>query len=225
MVAYLIFLALVLWGSSAARHRVRERVPVHGLGASACFPPASILTPASGPYREALYSRDYFFLYNWTWYHWVGMLAPLAILALFWRRRFARNQAGLRSAELRHAAVRTAIHRALAIFLASSPSLDMFARLQPLRTFHLITLVLVLLLSGVVGEYLAKDRPWVTGCPCPAARHRHVLRGARNLSQQPADRAAFPDQFQCLGEHAALGAESYAPGRRLCRRFALLHGS
>ena len=26
-------------------------------------------------------------------------------------------------------------------FLASSPSLDMFARLQPLRTFHLITLV------------------------------------------------------------------------------------
>jgi len=28
-------------------------------------------------------SRDYFFLYNWTWYHWVGMLAPLADPVLF----------------------------------------------------------------------------------------------------------------------------------------------
>jgi hypothetical protein len=38
----------------------------------------------------------------------------------------------------------------------------MFARLQPLRTFHLITLIMVLLLSGVIGEYLAKGRPWVS---------------------------------------------------------------
>jgi hypothetical protein len=37
----------------------------------------------------------------------------------------------------------------------------MFARLQPLRTFHLITIVLVLLLGGVIGEFAAKGRPWV----------------------------------------------------------------
>ena len=37
----------------------------------------------------------------------------------------------------------------------------MFVRLQPLRSFHLITIVFVLLFAGVLGEYLAERRPWV----------------------------------------------------------------
>jgi hypothetical protein len=37
----------------------------------------------------------------------------------------------------------------------------MFARLQPLRCFQLITLIFVLFLGGVVGEYAAKGRGWV----------------------------------------------------------------
>ena len=39
--------------------------------------------------------------------------------------------------------------------------MDLFARLQPLRCFHLITLVFVLLLAGVLGEYAARQRPWM----------------------------------------------------------------
>ncbi len=159
MVAYLIFLAVVLAVAERNRERVRERVPVMA-SAAGLLPTGFYLAPASGPYREALYSRDYFFLYNWSWYHWVGMLAPLAILAWFWRR----NLRGTRPAfsYLSFAMLPFGILSiAAAAFLASSPSLDMFARLQPLRTFHLITLVLVLLLSGVIGEYLAKGRPWV----------------------------------------------------------------
>jgi hypothetical protein len=160
MVAYLIFLAFVLWVVERSRTRVRERVPALA-GAAALLPTGFYLTPASGPYREALYSRDYFFLYNWTWYHWVGMLAPLAILALFWRRSWRGTLPSF--GRLSFAMLPFGILSIGAgVFLASSPSLDMFARLQPLRTFHLITLVLVLLLSGIVGEYLAKDRPWVT---------------------------------------------------------------
>ncbi len=159
MVAYLIFLAVVLWGIERNKARVRERVPVMA-SAVGLLPTGFYLAPASGPYREALYSRDYFFLYNWTWYHWIGMLAPLAILAWFWKRDFRGTRpafSALSFAMLPFGLLSIAV----AIFLSSSPSLDMFARLQPLRTFHLITLVLVLLLGGVVGELLAKDRPWV----------------------------------------------------------------
>ncbi len=160
MVAYLIFLAVVLWALERNRTKVRERVPALA-GAAALFPTGFNLTPATGAYREALYSRDYFFLYNWTWYHWLGMLAPLAILAWFWRSNLRGTKpsfARLSFAMLPFGLVSIAV----GLFLASSPSLDMFARLQPLRTFHLITLVLVLLLSGVIGEFLARDRPWVT---------------------------------------------------------------
>jgi hypothetical protein len=37
----------------------------------------------------------------------------------------------------------------------------MFVRLQPLRSFHPITFIFILLLAGVAGEYLAKSRKWV----------------------------------------------------------------
>jgi hypothetical protein len=49
---------------------------------------------------------------------------------------------------------------AVAALLGSSARFEMFARLQPLRSFHLITLVFVLLLGGIWGEYVGKDRPW-----------------------------------------------------------------
>ncbi len=160
MVAYLVFLAFVLWTVERTRARVRERVPVMAASVG-LLPTGFYLTPASGPYREALYSRDYFFLYNWTWYHWVGMLAPLAILALFWLRPVRGAKPAFTSLSFIMLPFGL-LSIGAAIFLASSPSLDMFARLQPLRTFHLITLVLVLLLGGMIGEYLAKDRAWVT---------------------------------------------------------------
>jgi hypothetical protein len=37
----------------------------------------------------------------------------------------------------------------------------MFARLQPLRCFHVITIVFVVFLGGVIGEYAANGRRWV----------------------------------------------------------------
>lgn len=159
MVAYLIFLALVLWGVERKKARVRERVPVMA-SAVAILPTGFNLTPASGPYREALYSRDYFFLYNWTWYHWIGMLAPLAILAWFWKSNLRGTKPAFRSLSFAMLPFGIASIAAAAI-LGTSPSFDMFARLQPLRTFHLITLVMVLLLGGVIGEYLAKFRWWI----------------------------------------------------------------
>lgn len=159
MVAYLIFLAFVIWAIERSKSRVRERVPVMA-SAVALFPTGFSLAPATGPYREALYSRDYFFLYNWSWYHWLGMLAPLAILAWFWRSNLRGTKPAF--ASLSFAMLPFGLlSLAAAAVLASSPSFDMFARLQPLRTFHLITLVLVLLLGGLIGEYLAKGRAWL----------------------------------------------------------------
>jgi hypothetical protein len=159
MAAYLIFLAFVLWTVERSKSRVRERVPVMA-SAVGLLPTGFYLMPASGPYREALYSRDYFFLYNWTWYHWLGMLAPLAILAWFWRANLRGTKPAFTSLSFAMLPFGL-LSLGAAAFLASSPSFDMFARLQPLRTFHVVTLVLVLLLAGILGEYLAESRSWV----------------------------------------------------------------
>jgi hypothetical protein len=118
------------------------------------------LASASGNYREALYSRDYFFLYNWAWYHWLGMLAPLAILAWFWRGRLRGTTPGF--ARLSFAMLPFGLLSLIAgALLCCLPSLEMFIRLQPLRSFHLITIVFLVLLGGVIGEYAARGRAWV----------------------------------------------------------------
>ncbi len=160
MAAYLAFLAVLQWFQVRARRSV-EQPAVPALAAGVFLLPDGFhLAPATGAYREALFSRDYFFLYNWTWYHWLGMLAPLAILAFFWRAKLR----GVRPAfeQLSFLMIPFGlISIAAAIVLASSPSFEMFVRLQPLRSFHLITIVFVLLFAGVLGEYLAARRPWV----------------------------------------------------------------
>jgi hypothetical protein len=118
------------------------------------------LAPATGPYKEALYARDYYFLANWTWYHWLGMLAPLAILAWFWKGNIRGTRPGFQM--LSFAMIPFGVLSIVAgLFFSSTHLFDMFARLQPMRCFHLITLVFVLLLGGVVGEYWARGRSWV----------------------------------------------------------------
>jgi len=164
MCVYLLFLAGVIWLLEHHNSEVREGVPVMA-SVAAALPSGFRLSPATGAYREALFSRDYFFLYNWTWYHWLGLLAPLAILAWFWKGDLRGTQPAFK--RISFALIPFGLLSiAIAIVLASSTRFEMFARLQPLRSFHLITLVFVLLFAGVVGEYLGKSRPWAIAALC-----------------------------------------------------------
>lgn len=162
MVVYLLFLAGVIWLAEWHRKRrsnpASDRVPVMA-SVAAALPTGFNLSPATGAYREALYSRDYFFLYNWTWYHWLGLLGPLAILAWFWKGHLRGTLPGFKQISFTLIPFGL-LSIAVAGVLASSTRFEMFARLQPLRSFHLITLVFILLFTGVMGEYLGKNRPW-----------------------------------------------------------------
>jgi hypothetical protein len=158
MIAYLLFLGGVMWVTDRRAAGAREPVPVLA-SAIGLLPTGFHLSSATGPYREALYSRDYFFLNNWAWYHWLGMLAPLAILAWFWRGNLRGTESGFQ--RISFALLPFGLISIVAGAVFSLPEFEMFARLQPLRSFHLITLIFVLLLGGVAGEYLARGRKWV----------------------------------------------------------------
>ncbi len=167
MAAYLVFLAVVLWlieraeSGSGSRRRKEERkqVEVAVAGGAFALPLSLQLGPAPEPYREALYSRDFFFLSTWTWYHWLGLLAPLAFLLWFGRSRLRSTTPEFRRLSL--ALIPFGLVSIAAGAFTLSHQFDMAARLQPLRCFHLITFVFVLLLFGIMGEYLARGRAWV----------------------------------------------------------------
>ena len=160
MAVYLVFLAAVLAMCERAQNRAHDREMVTVPALLLLLPLDFHLGPATQPYREALYSRDFFFLSNWTWYHWLGLLGPLAFLAWFWRGKLRGTTPAFSRLSLALLPFGILSIIAAAI-ISSSPQFDMFARLQPLRSFHLITLVFMLFLGGVIGEYWARQRVWV----------------------------------------------------------------
>lgn len=156
MAVYLVFLAAVLWIIDFQP----KLSPAVAMPAAIVLPTGFHLGQASQPYREALYSRDFFFLSTWTWYQWLGLLAPLAFLAWFSRGRLRGTTPEF--ARLSLAMIPFGVLSILAAaIIGSSHQFDMLARLQPLRSFHLITLVFMVLFAGVLGEYTARRRAWV----------------------------------------------------------------
>jgi hypothetical protein len=164
MAACLVFLMAILWLAEQSASSAPRKLPALAVLFTA-LPGGFRFGPATEPYREALYSRDYFFLSSWTWYDWLGLLAPLAFLLWFWKGNLRGTTPAF--ARLSFALIPFGgVSVLAAIIFSRSHNFDMFVRLQPLRCFHLITLVFILFLAGVIGEYAAKDRLWVIPALC-----------------------------------------------------------
>ena len=159
MSVYLLFLIVVLWVTELNRSKARARVPALA-SVAGVIPTQFHFSRAAGPYREALFSRDYFFLYNWTWYHWLGLIGPLAFLLWFGKSDLRGTRPAFKGISFALVPFGL-ISIAAAALLCSFPDFQMFVRLQPLRSFDLVYLIFVPLFGGVAGEYLAKGRPWV----------------------------------------------------------------
>src|SRR5579872_2558029 len=91
--------------------------------------------PATGAAREALLSRTYFFLWNWAWYEWVGVIVPLGLLWWFSARpprRTAPEFSRLAGTLIPFGTAFTAA----GLVLSFIPGLETYNRLQPMRAFH-----------------------------------------------------------------------------------------
>jgi hypothetical protein len=117
---------------------------------------------AHGPAREALFSRTYFFVYQWTWYEWAGILAPLALLWWFSSVSFRGTTPAFRT--LSGALVPFGLLFTAAGMVVGFPVwLENYTRLQPMRSFHLVYVVMFVLLGGLMQEYALKSsvRRWL----------------------------------------------------------------
>ena len=139
------------WSERFRRH------PAYGL--AALLPLAFDFAPVTGPARACLLSRTFFFVSTWTWYQWLGVFAPLLLLA-WWRRSGPRHTLPA-FREISGALVPFGLFStAVALLLDLVPGLETYNRLQPMRSFHLLYLLFFLLLGGLLGEYLLRARPF-----------------------------------------------------------------
>ena len=142
-----------------SREPVRIPVLAWGFLPLAIFPTSFALRPAEGTYREVLFSRSYFFVSTWTWYEWAGVFAPLAILWwISWKQPAGSTPA---CRVLSRALVPFGLlFTGAAAIIASTERLQNFARLQPMRSFQLVYLVLFALLGGLLGETILGKARW-----------------------------------------------------------------
>jgi hypothetical protein len=131
--------------------------------AAALIPGAFAFEPARGAYREVLFTRSYFFVSRWQWFEWVGVLAPLLLLWWFSRLSPAGTLPPFRRLS-RALVLFGLVFTAAGVALATSARFENFARLQPMRSFHLLYVLFFLFLGGLAGDYLLQNRAWRWCC-------------------------------------------------------------
>jgi hypothetical protein len=158
MSVYAIAFLGCLWLTRQLRSYA-ELVAAPGLTFFSGLPFLFELRPAHGAAREALLSRGYFFVSNWAWYEWIGVFAPLTLAWWCSSRRLNGTTPVFRWL-LRTLVPFGLLFTIAAVVLTSSPRLENFTRLQPMRCFDIIYAIFFVALGGVVGEFVLKSNIW-----------------------------------------------------------------
>jgi hypothetical protein len=125
----------------------------------AAAPLGWVVQPPSAEWRQALATRDYFFLYRWTWYEWLGILAPLSLFILL--MRFTRRRGDrLLSRFCLSVFLYGAFQQAVATIMLGVPSLVRLTPLQPMRYLQLVYIFMVLIAGCLLGRYCLKASAW-----------------------------------------------------------------
>lgn len=153
MGAFAVFLCL-LW---YVLEQFELRSPV---AAMAMFLPLkSFFAPSSPAYHEAARFHGFHYIMNWQWYEWLGIVAPVPIF--WWLARVAhRRRLHSLAAMCRALVIYDVIFFVAGLTFSVPKRFEAFARLQPLRSLHLLYMLLILIGGGFLADYVLKNRVW-----------------------------------------------------------------
>ena len=114
---------------------------------------------ATPGYHQAALEHPFHYIMKWAWYEWLGIVGPIPIL--WWMGKAAKQQGEDTLARLcRGLIIYDLIYWAAACVISIPARFEMLARLQPLRSLHLLYILLILLGGCFLGEYVLKNRVW-----------------------------------------------------------------
>jgi len=112
--------------------------------------------PPNPLWRKALDTRTYYYLYKWTWYEWLGAIAPLFLFWLLWRVARKRGETILARFALAVFAYGV-FQQAVAMLMLAFPSLVRLTPLQPMRYLHIVYIFMALIGGALIGKNLLKN--------------------------------------------------------------------
>jgi hypothetical protein len=154
----LLFLALSL-PTRQLRFLVTSALLALAIATAVCI--YFVAPPQSQQYIQAAQTRAYWFIDTWQWYELLGIIAPPCIVAAI-ASRCESETMRLISRAVALAAV-VGIMIAMTFARLSSESYAV-ARLQPLRIFQFIYLVMLAMLGGLFGAKLLQHKLWRWAC-------------------------------------------------------------
>lgn len=139
----------------------RRGISTAALGNGAAFVLLGLpFTPqTSVAYHQAARMHAYFYIQDWQWFEWVGIFAPLILL--WWFGRIARARQNILLARACRAfAVYGVIYFCVVLAVDLPPQLESLARIQPLRSLHLLYMFLFVCIGGLLGEFVLRNHVW-----------------------------------------------------------------
>jgi hypothetical protein len=119
----------------------------------------SLNPPTSRAYHAAAMRHGFHYIQLWRWYEQVGILAPVVLL--WWFARIARARQWRRLELVCRALIVYDLVYFFAALVVDLPArFESVARLQPLRSLHLLYMLMFLILGGLLGEFVLKNRAW-----------------------------------------------------------------
>ncbi len=124
----------------------------------------TLFQPGSAEWREAAMTRSQHYLLRWEWYEWVGIFAPMAMLwglSILARKiespGFQSQIVGRLCRRLAYLAIVAFVG---AVIITTPARFERLTPYQPMRAFHLIYLSLFLIIGGLLGHYVLKNKVW-----------------------------------------------------------------
>ena len=119
----------------------------------------SLDPPTSPAYHAAAMRHQFHYIQLWRWYEQLGILAPVVLF--WWFARIARERQWQRLELVCRALVVYDLVYFFAALVVDLPvRFESLARLQPLRSLHLLYMLLFLIMGGLLGEFVLKNRAW-----------------------------------------------------------------
>jgi len=170
MAAYALGATLMLLAARSPNRTLRRcataALAASALALAACL--QAVARPESADTIRVALTRTYWFPAQWRWYELAGLAAPLAILSFYAWSKLAKTTSthslqpidASRALPCMAIAVGATSCLIALLFARVAAPTHLIARLQPLRAFQIVYLVLTLTLGATLGERLLRRRAW-----------------------------------------------------------------
>jgi hypothetical protein len=172
--------------------------------------------PQVGDYTQVARTRTYWFLDQWHWHERFGLAAPLAILtSIGLRRRGDRANVSMWLAQVGVVGGSTTLIVAT-LFARTSSSINLVARLQPLRKFEIVYLLMILAIGATLAEHVLKTYSLPLGGAFYFAWSHYVLCSAADVPLLRPSRVSVGQTREWMGAGIPVDQRQCAARRSLC---------